>query len=545
EPGDGETLSFPSDGFSSKEVLVDGVARDFVDYVREKGLDARLPLVADRHGAMVNISFQSVGEPGGEVRLYAPVFKGVRYRHARPVGDYVEAFAARVPEGGGARIAYSCNCILNYVHAGLAGRRTADITGPFTFGEIAYQLLNQTLVYMTIEDTRLADRLRADVPLRRQFRFLETLVDTIPNPVFYKDVQGRYLGCNKAFEEFTGLTKESMIGKTVEELLPPEKAEVQARTDDELLRRSGPGSLEYQIEIDDAAGRSRCLVVRKALFFDEDGRAAGLVGVLSDVTERLLSERRLSAAYDDLQSAQAKLLQSQKMAAVGRLAGGVAHEINNPLAVILGFAQSVSRRVGDGHEFALPLRSIEREAVRCRNLVKDLLTFSRASGSDGFAPTDVGAAVEASLSLLSPRAKIEDIDLRLECEPGLPRVVGNGNQLQQVVLNLAGNAMDAMPKGGRIDLGVRASEKRAGWVEVVVRDTGTGIPDEIRSKMFEPFCTTKEVGKGTGLGLALVYEIVQKHGGQVEFTSEVGRGTTFVVALPGARADAAASRDGA
>lgn len=531
EPGDGDVLTFTADGFGAKEVLVAGARRDFVEYAREKGLDTRLPLVADCNGAMVNVSFQGVDEASGEMKFYAPVFKGVPYRHARPVGDYVKAFAAQLPEGIGPRLAYSCNCILNYVHAGLEGRSTAGITGPFTFGEIAYQLLNQTLVYLTISDARLADRLRADDPLRRQYQFLETLVDTIPSPVFYKDVEGRYLGCNKAYAEFFGRSKEWIVGKTAYELLPRELADEHRRLDEDVFRGAARGVRELRSELRDPAGNPRCLIVRKAAVFAADGRVTGLVGVLSDVTEIRLSEKRLSAAYEDLKSAQEQLIQSQKMAAVGRLAGGVAHEINNPLGVILGFAQGARLRVQEEDELSLPLRSIEREALRCRTLVQDLLVFSRSSAGERFVETDVNAAAAASLTLIAPRAKLEGVDLRVETASGLPRVMGNANQLQQVILNLAGNAMDAMPQGGRLDLRTRLSPTRAGHVEIVVRDTGAGIPEEIRAKIFEPFFTTKGVGRGTGLGLSLVYEIVRRHGGVVDLESEPGKGTTFVVSL--------------
>jgi signal transduction histidine kinase len=281
------------------------------------------------------------------------------------------------------------------------------------------------------------------------------------------------------------------------------------------------------------------MLVRKSPFFAPDGRVAGLVAVLTDVTDSRLAEQSLAAAYESLKSAQGQLMQAQKMAAVGRLAGGVAHEINNPLAVILGFAQSVCAGIGAEDELAFPLRSIEREALRCRSLVQDLLVFSRASAGDPFVETDINAAVSASLSMLGPRAKLEHIDLRVEQAISLPKIMGSGNQLQQVILNLAGNAMDAMPDGGRIELWTRLSEKKAGHVEIVVRDTGVGIPENIQAKVFDPFFTTKAVGKGTGLGLALVYEIVHKHRGSIEFESGAGMGATFVVSLPAAPMDPA------
>jgi hypothetical protein len=152
EKGDGPAITFPSSGFSAAIADVDGERRDFAHYLGDAALDTRLPLVADYCGASVNVSFRSVDPRAPAVRFYAPVFPDVVYHHAKPVGDYVEAFVSALPSGLGDRLAFSCNCIVNYVHSALEGRRTGDIVGPMTFGEIAYQLLNQTLVYLTVSD---------------------------------------------------------------------------------------------------------------------------------------------------------------------------------------------------------------------------------------------------------------------------------------------------------------------------------------------------------------------------------------------------------
>lgn len=148
--GQGPTLTFDDTGFSQETVHIDGEARNFAEYLNEIGHDARLPLVADYFGAMVNASFQHVPDDGAAVDLYAPVFKGVDYRLADPVGDYVGEFEAALPTD--VSPTFSCNCILNFVYSELEGKRTGAITGPITFGEIAYQLLNQTMVYLTIHD---------------------------------------------------------------------------------------------------------------------------------------------------------------------------------------------------------------------------------------------------------------------------------------------------------------------------------------------------------------------------------------------------------
>jgi len=155
EQGDGDILTFNADGFSAKDVMVNGEKRNFAAYIVKNKLDTKLPLVADYYGAMVNISFQDVDEVEGQVKFYAPVFTGIRYKHARPVADYVKVFNDRLSKEcaiDSNRVAFSCNCILNYLYSELEGKKTDPFTGPVTFGEIAYQLLNQTLVYLEVMD---------------------------------------------------------------------------------------------------------------------------------------------------------------------------------------------------------------------------------------------------------------------------------------------------------------------------------------------------------------------------------------------------------
>lgn len=152
EQGDGDTITFTADGFSARDAYINGRKRNFGEYIFEKKLDKRLPLVADYHGVFINTSFKEGDDLQEEVEFYAPVFSGVPYKHARPVDDYISRFASEVPEGIGHQIALSCNCILNYLYSNLEGKKNAGITGPATFGEIAYQLLNQTMVYLRIID---------------------------------------------------------------------------------------------------------------------------------------------------------------------------------------------------------------------------------------------------------------------------------------------------------------------------------------------------------------------------------------------------------
>ncbi len=152
EPGPGDTLIFPQDGFSARDVYVNGVKTNFADYVAQHQLDTRLPLVADYYGATVNVSFQNVDAVKQEVQFYAPVFAGLAYKQAQPIQDYVGQFTSQLPHNLDKDLAFSCNCILNYLYSELEGKQTGGITGPITFGEVAYQLLNQTMVYLTITD---------------------------------------------------------------------------------------------------------------------------------------------------------------------------------------------------------------------------------------------------------------------------------------------------------------------------------------------------------------------------------------------------------
>lgn len=246
-----------------------------------------------------------------------------------------------------------------------------------------------------------------------------------------------------------------------------------------------------------------------------------------------LEERNgeLERSIHETKGLQETLIQSEKMAAVGQLAAGVAHEINNPLGIILGFAQSLARRVKADDPSSLPVKSIEREALRCKNLVQNLLTFSRDNMFQA-QEFDLNEALTNALSIIEAKARVESVEVVQEFA-SLPLLLGDKNQIQQVVINLCNNALDAMPHGGKIAVRTRrhAADGKS-TIVLEVEDSGSGIPAEIRDKVFNPFFTTKDVGKGTGLGLSLVHEIIQKHNGRIELKSVVGRGTIFTITFP-------------
>ncbi|MCP4343812.1 MAG: PAS domain-containing sensor histidine kinase [Desulfobulbaceae bacterium] len=237
---------------------------------------------------------------------------------------------------------------------------------------------------------------------------------------------------------------------------------------------------------------------------------------------------------------QAQFYQAEKMATVGALAAGVAHEINNPLAAISGFAEGLQRRIGRIQDkveaeilddFTEYTDTIIKECLRCRDIVQTLLTFSRPVAAS-LNPVDMNQCVRDTLFILKHHFKEHhNIAVQTELQPKLPVIQGDESQLKQVIINLFTNAFDATGDGDTIRIITHAAEN--GGVELIVEDSGSGIPTELHDKLFEPFFTTKPVGKGIGIGLSTCYSIVNNHNGEITVTSREGKGTFFKVSLPG------------
>lgn len=256
---------------------------------------------------------------------------------------------------------------------------------------------------------------------------------------------------------------------------------------------------------------------------------AELLQMMGKMGRQLGEYIEYQAAAKELE--RSRLYQSEKMASLGQLAAGVAHEINNPLGVILGFAQALTIDLDDADPLSLPLKSIEREAVRCRNLVQDLLVFSRL-GKSAAEEFDFNENTISALNIIEAQARIKSVEIVKDLG-ALEPFHGDKGQLLQAVVNIGNNALDAMPDGGRVSVSTRQDGSgEQGRVVLEFSDTGIGIPEESQARIFDPFFTTKEVGKGTGLGLSLTYEIVQRHHGTIRVKSAVGQGTTIIVSLP-------------
>lgn len=234
---------------------------------------------------------------------------------------------------------------------------------------------------------------------------------------------------------------------------------------------------------------------------------------------------------------QAHILHQDKMMSLGRLAASVAHEINNPLSGVLNYVRLMSRIVSDqsalmaqASKFKSYLDIVGKEVQRCTRIVSNLLTFARPSAV-AFKPVDIRALIDQCLVLSGHRLQLGNIDVAVEIDEALPMVQGDANQLQQCLINLVFNAIDAMPDGGRVEITAGLSPDRK-IAAITVSDNGCGIAGEHLAHIFDPFFTTKQEGKGTGLGLSTTYGIIEKHKGTIDVRSRPGRGATFTIKLP-------------
>lgn len=494
-----------------------------------------------------------------------------------------------------------------------------------------------------------------DEYLRGQLLFLQTLIDTIPSPIFYKNIDGRYLGCNRTFENAIGLSREELVGKTVYDLAPRELAEKYFEMDSALFRE--PGVQCYETSVKYADGSTHEVIFNKATFEGSDERAPGLVGVLTDITGRRKAEDLLRESekryrtlfeespdgifassldgritelnpagqkmlafasaeevkeislghdlYEDPQDRERfisvmeekgvvrdftatvrrrdgrkivisitataerdnaggikafrgfirditahkelehQLIQAQKMDAVGKLTGGIAHDFNNMIMAMIGYATLLQMKLKKDDPLAENVKSILGVTGRAANLTRRLLAFSRKQIM-ALKREDLNTIVVKVEDLLGGLIG-EDIEFRTELSDESLSVMADSGQIEQVLVNLATNARDAMPSGGTLTISTGAVEldedfiashgygELGSYALITVRDTGTGMDAETKSKVFDPFFTTKEVGKGTGLGLSIVYGIIKQHNGYITADSEPGAGAVFNIYLPAVR----------
>lgn len=276
---------------------------------------------------------------------------------------------------------------------------------------------------------------------------------------------------------------------------------------------------------------------------DKDGNVEYTVEIFRDITERKLLEeereqqrmelgkriRELRHAYEELKSLQNQLLQAEKMASIGLLASSLAHELDTPLATISGYCELLAEAIQD-ENFLGRIKTISEQVIKCQKTIRNLLDFSRKSNYERKL-CNIHHLINSILSLVEHRLIIHKIRLHKTFDDQIPPLLVDGNQIQQVILNLVNNAVDALPQGGDVFIETRVNKEEKS-VEIIFEDNGIGISDEHRKYIFSPFFTTKEPGKGTGLGLSICKNIILAHNGKIALESRVGNGTKFFISLP-------------
>ncbi len=408
-----------------------------------------------------------------------------------------------------------------------------DVRARCARGEVRILRLSATINHAASVDPECIVGVALDITALREAEYrsrqnearLRELFENATDMMYSTDIDGNVRTANKAFQSVTGYSREELLHMNLRDLVFPEDREAIERM---LLSRLGGDNRPIdEITVRHRDGRRIYLETSNRLVF-EDGKPTTIQGIGRNVTERKLLE--------------AQLRQAQKMEAVGTLAGGIAHDFNNLLTGILGFADLLKSRPQDAEKTLEAAEIIQKAAERATRLTSQLIGFAR-QGKTQNSRVSINGLIDELVDFLShtlPRAIRIDFDAS---EEGLS-VLGDQNQLHQALLNLALNARDAMPNGGQLvfraemvgrdelqgtDPIVNAGEE---WVCISVTDTGEGISNEHLGRIFEPFFTTKPVGKGSGMGLAMVYSIIRNHNGMVDVESQVGGGTTFRILLP-------------
>uniref|UniRef100_A0A7V4LDA2 histidine kinase n=1 Tax=Desulfobacca acetoxidans TaxID=60893 RepID=A0A7V4LDA2_9BACT len=370
--------------------------------------------------------------------------------------------------------------------------------------------------------------------LQRTEARYQALVENAQDLIYTVDPQGRIESLNRSAAEFFAkalalkhsgeVDPRMFMGWSLEELFSPKSATFHREWMEEVQRLGSAPSKRHQVTVGEQDFWFSTSIVGLK---DEKGQIYSYEVISRNITGRKLIEDRM--------------INMEKLASIGTLAAGVAHEINNPMTVILGFTEHLLEKTEDLPEVHEILEIVEEEGVKCKKIVEKLLTFARSpEHTEKYA--DINALLERMLSVIKNTLLTKKINLVSNFAPDLPRVNGDPTELQQVFINLVNNAMDAMKGGGELNVSTRLSQdgKR---VLIEVADTGNGIPEDIQARIFDPFFTTKPPGVGTGLGLSIVYGIISKFGGTITCKSFPAEnypdkhGTTFTVALPVAPAE--------
>jgi PAS domain S-box-containing protein len=350
--------------------------------------------------------------------------------------------------------------------------------------------------------------------LARLKEFNENIIESINVGVMVINLHGRIINWNGALEEIYGLKREQAIGRRIPEVFHAEMLyalrEMMARSE---WQADEPVNV-YKFRARSVDGRELTLNLSLAPLHTKTAEIEGTLVAIEDVTERVRLEEQVQ--------------QSEKLSSIGLLAAGVAHEVNTPLTGISSYAQMLMQQVPESDPRRQLLEKIHRQTSRASAIVNNLLNFSRVSDAR-LVEVNVNRVLDDTIQLLEAQLRNTQIEVVRDYADHLPPILGNAAKLQQVFMNLILNARDAMPHGGQLEIVTEASDATAA---ISFRDTGTGISAENLSKIYDPFFTTKQIGQGTGLGLAVSYGIIKDHGGHIQVESKPGEGTLFQITLP-------------
>jgi PAS domain S-box-containing protein len=324
-----------------------------------------------------------------------------------------------------------------------------------------------------------------------------------------------------------GYQEHEIIGENWYDLCVPENVrEERKKTFKKVMAGEQQEVEDYENIILTKSGEGRVIAWHNTTLVDENGHIFGTLSSGEDITKRKQAEE--------------ELIQSEKMVSLGQLAASVVHEVNNPLAGIMVYVKLFQKKYKENkiqdESTERQLQKIEKELDRTTRIIRNLLTFARQSEAS-MSPIDINKAIDAALLLVGNQINLENIGLEKNFDPHLPQVLADFDKIQQVLINIILNAIQAMPEGGNLTIAtsvakdIRVRDTKKDTVRIDIKDTGIGIPKENLKKLFTPFFTTKEKGKGVGLGLSVVHGIIGKHKGKIEVQSEQDVGTTFSIYL--------------
>jgi PAS domain S-box-containing protein len=366
------------------------------------------------------------------------------------------------------------------------------------------------------------NRRQMEKDLQEANDFLNNVIRSSPNAILGADMKGNIFMWNKSAEEILGYRADEVIGKmNIRKIYPKGMAKKVMK----MMRGpeyGGPGKLRaYPMRHMRKDGKVIEGSLSAAIIYDAQGRAIASVGIFVDLRETMEMERRL-------RETQEQLLQSEKLAAMGRLISQIAHELNNPLYGIMNTLELLKTEVSPENKRRRVLDMALSETVRLSELLRKMLSFSRADEEEK-QPVDVNTILDEILLLMATQLRENSIRIRRSFEDHLGKVYASKNQLRQIFLNMIANAREAMPEGGNLTV---KTISKGEWIHIELSDTGSGIREEDLDKIFDAFFTTKDSVKGVGLGLSVCYGFVKDHGGNLRVLSKVGEGTTFTIVLP-------------